>query len=124
MSAWHFAHENSELTGGNAITRLRERTATGELETWLRHDDGRVLAVVTNGNRAMVMIMDEPDDPGRHAVDLGAKGEESGYRLSNGQVDRYHNSDTVPLDAALDAVRELIDHDRWPAALAWQDDRG
>ncbi|WP_285550570.1 hypothetical protein [Actinoplanes regularis] len=124
MSSWHFAHESGPLTGDSAAARLRERAAAGELETWLRHDDGRVLGVVTNGTRAMVVAMDEPGDPGRHAVDPGAKGDQGGYRLGNGQVDRYDNSETVPFGAALDVVRELIDHNRWPATVAWQDDRG
>ncbi|GAA2850690.1 hypothetical protein Acy02nite_34030 [Actinoplanes cyaneus] len=123
MSSWHFAHESGPVTGEGAVTHLRERVAAGELETWLRHDDGRMLGVVTNGNRAMVMAMDEFGDPSRHAVDPDANGEESGYRLSNGQVDRYDNRDTIPLGTALDVVRELIDHGRWPAEVAWQDDR-
>ncbi|MEU4553110.1 Imm1 family immunity protein [Micromonospora violae] len=83
-----------------------------------------MLGVITNGNRAMIMAMDEPGDPGQHAVDPGAEGEEGGYRLGNGQVDRYDNSETVPLHVALDVVRELIDHGRRPATVAWHDDRG
>ncbi|MEV4282263.1 hypothetical protein [Actinoplanes xinjiangensis] len=64
MSAWHFAHETSEFTGDIAAIRIQERAATGELETWLRQEEGRVLGLVTNGNRAMVMVMNEPDDLG------------------------------------------------------------
>ncbi|WP_179277108.1 hypothetical protein [Actinoplanes regularis] len=37
---------------------------------------------------------------------------------------RHDNSETVPFGAALDVVRELIDHNRWPATVAWQGDRG
>jgi hypothetical protein len=58
MAAWYFAHDTGPLTGAGAVTHLRDRAVTGELETWLRHDDG------------------------------------------------------------------LIDHDRWPVAATWQDDRG
>ncbi|MEV4118603.1 hypothetical protein [Micromonospora sp. NPDC049645] len=123
MASWHLAQERGQLTGDGAVTLLRERVAAGELEAWLRHHDGRVLGVVTNGNRAMVMAMEEPGDPGQHAVDPDAEGEEGGYRLSNGQVDRYDNRETVPFGVALEVVRKLVDHDRWPTTVVWHDDR-
>ena len=55
------------------------------------------------------VLMNEPSDPGKHAVDSAAGGSSSGYELSNGQVDDYADRDTVPWDAALQALRCLVD---------------
>jgi hypothetical protein len=58
---------------------------------------GRLLAVVTNGTRALVMMLEEPGDAGEHAIDPTATGHQSEYVLSNGQYDTYDNQDTVPV---------------------------
>ena len=66
-------------------------------------DSGELLAVVTNGERAMVMLLREPGDAGEHAVDETAgTSTSSGYVLANGQVDTYADCDTVRLADALE----------------------
>jgi len=63
--------------------------ADGTLTMWFESDRGRAMAFVTNRYRAMVMLLDEPGDPGEHAIDPGALGEQGGYVLENGQHDAY-----------------------------------
>ncbi|AEV86835.1 hypothetical protein ACWT_5817 [Actinoplanes sp. SE50] len=122
--AWHFADETEPVTGIDAARKLRACAAAGNLETALQHDDGRLLVISSNGDRALVMSMDEPGDPGQHAIDPGASGEVGGYLLSNGQEDRRDNQDTIAFDVAVDLVREMVDHDRWLPGVQWMNDRG
>ncbi|MGW2947949.1 YcxB family protein [Streptomyces sp. NPDC001226] len=79
---------------------LRARIDKGQLETWLASSSGRLLAFVTNHERAMMSLLDDEADPGEHAVDPEAVGSSEGFVLSNGQHDEYPNEDTVPLEEA------------------------
>lgn len=67
-----------------AARALGARVDAGHGETWLTHANGRSLGFVTNGERAMVMLLADEDDPGEHAVDPGAGGVGDGYVLANG----------------------------------------
>jgi hypothetical protein len=78
---------------------------------------------VTNGTRAMVMMLDEPGDADEHATNPIATGEQGGYVLGNGQHDTYDNTDTVPLEQALAIVEHILDRDRPPVAAGWHIDR-
>nr|WP_269455590.1 Imm1 family immunity protein [Micromonospora narathiwatensis] len=89
----------------------------------LAGDQGQLLAVVTNGTRALVMVLDEPGDAGEHAIDPTATGKQGGYVLSNGQHETYDAQDTVPLEQALVIVEHLIDHGRPPTGVGWHVDR-
>jgi len=120
---WHLSGETSRLTGEQAVELIRERARDGLLETWLEHGSGMVLAVVSNEVRAMVMLLDEPGDPGVHAVDPDATGHQDGYLLGNGQNDTYDNRDTVGLDQALRAVEHIVEHGSPPADIVWHSDR-
>jgi hypothetical protein len=68
----------------------------------------------------MVMFLDNSEDPGMHAVDPSAVGQQNGYLLDNGQHDAY---DTLPLDQGLRAVKYIIEHGNLPAEITWQSDR-
>lgn len=92
-------------------------------ETWLEHDQGRLLAVVSNGTRALVMLLDQLVDAGGHAVDPTGTGQQNGYVLSNGQHDTYDDRDTVWLNEALSIVTHVVDHGEPSAGVAWQCDR-
>lgn len=92
---------------------------TGELA--LISDVGAVCAVVGNGVRAMVVVMDGPGDAGCHAVKPGASGSSGGYLLSNGQEDEYPDSDTVPWSTAVAAVCALVAGE--PTPIEWQSHR-
>jgi hypothetical protein len=120
---WRLDDGSAPLTAEQAVALIRRRVHEGLLETWLRHDTGRALAVVSNRDRAMVMLLDEPGDPGSHAVDPAATGSQDGYVLGNGQDDTYDNRDTVPLDAALHAVRHIVEHGDPPEDVDWHIDR-
>ncbi|GAB2856997.1 hypothetical protein GCM10027074_25020 [Streptomyces deserti] len=116
--------ENSVPVAPDAVAELlRGRIAAGQRETWLSSATGRSLAVVTNTERAMVMLLDHEGDPGGHAMDSGADGTSDGYVLANGQCDEYPDQDTVPLDEALRIVRQVLLTGDPPADAAWVSDR-
>jgi hypothetical protein len=120
---WRTVDGATSLTGEQAVALIRRRVRDGQLETWLAHDTGRSLAVISNRVRTMVMLLDEPGDPGGHAVDPTAAGSQDGYLLGNGQRDTYDNRDTVLLDAALHAVQHIVEHGEPPEGMAWHSDR-
>ncbi|WP_190120496.1 hypothetical protein [Streptomyces flavofungini] len=91
------------------LEALQSRFDSGQLETWLTSSSGRSLAFVTNTERAMVMLLEGEDVPGKHAVDPGAQGSSDGFILSNGQDDKYPNEDTVPIREAFRLVRQIVD---------------
>ena len=95
----------------------------GQLATYLHSDSGRLLSFVSNGKRAMVMLMERPGDPGEHAVSPDAVGSSSGFVLENGQEDTYDDADTVPLPDALAAVSSILDTGRPPREMPWTVDR-
>jgi len=99
------------------------RISTGKLTTWVTSTQGRTLALVSNGARIMVVLMEHVGDPGFHALDPNADGEsQSGYVLENGQVDTYPNGETVPLDDGLRAAAEVVRTGEL-AHVTWQSDR-
>ncbi|MFD4229624.1 hypothetical protein [Streptomyces sp. NPDC058545] len=97
--------------------------AQGQLETWLTSSSGRFLAVVTNTERAMVMLVVAEGDPGEHAVDPGAHGSSEGFVLSNRQHDEYPNEDTVPIGEAFRIVSHIVTKGYWPPDARWVSDR-
>nr|WP_202469065.1 hypothetical protein [Streptomyces sp. SID2888] len=102
---------------------LRSRIGSGQLETWLTSSSGRLLAFVTNTERAMVMLLEGEGDPGEHAVDPGAQGSSDGFVLSNGQDDEYPDEDTVPIGEAFGLVEQIVGTGSWPADARWVIDR-
>ncbi|KGN37116.1 hypothetical protein N803_14740 [Knoellia subterranea KCTC 19937] len=111
------------MTGPEAAELVSNQVGKGTLTTYFESDDGRILTVVTNGIRAMVMLLWGEGDPGEHAVTPGAVGSSDGYVLENGQVDTYEDADTVPLAEALDIVRSIIDSGTPPSEASWNVDR-
>jgi hypothetical protein len=121
--AWNVGDDGTMLTGDAAVELVRRHIARGDLETWFESPSGRSLAVVSNGARALVMLLAEPGDEGEHAVDPAAAGEMGGYILSNGQHDSYANADTVELSVACAIVQHIVDRGGPPAGTRWQPDR-
>jgi hypothetical protein len=120
---WRLQDTDDPVDASRAVSLLRARLRKGQHETWFESETGELLAVVTNGERAMVMLLRGPGDAGEHAIDDAADGSAStGYVLANGQVDTYADRDTVPFDAAAELVSCVIDgRDRSPSD--WQIDR-
>ncbi|WP_051742144.1 hypothetical protein [Kitasatospora sp. MBT66] len=108
---------------GAALAELRARAADGGFEVWLTSGSGRQLAVVSNAERAMVMLLEGPGDPGEHALDPGAEGWSEGFVLSNGQHDDHPDEDTVPIGRALKIVEHILATGRPPAGTPWSVDR-
>ncbi|WP_330273986.1 hypothetical protein OG205_45885 [Lentzea sp. NBC_00516] len=50
--------DGDHLTADEVVAALRARFSAGHLETWLTSESGRMLAFVTNTERAMVMLLD------------------------------------------------------------------
>ncbi|MFD7874349.1 hypothetical protein ACFV5G_09540 [Streptomyces sp. NPDC059766] len=105
------------------LETLRARVDTSELETWLSSSSGRLLAFVTNSERAMVMLLEAEGDPGEHAVEPGAVGSSEGFVLSNGQHDEYPDEDTVAIVEAFRIVEHIVSTGSWPADARWVVDR-
>ncbi|MFI6351707.1 hypothetical protein ACIBJF_03365 [Streptomyces sp. NPDC050743] len=116
---WTFDGDHTAVTADAAVAVLRLRIAEGRLETWLTGSAGRLLSVVSNTERTLVMLLDREGDPGAHAVSVGSDGVSGGFRSANGQCDTYPDEDTVPLDEAFRIVRHLIRTGLPPAGTAW-----
>ena|SRR5918994_5369361 len=111
------------LSASEARAQVASRIAEGELTTWLVSSDGRMLGLVSNRVRAMVVLMTGEGDAGEHAVDETAIGSSNGFVLDNGQVDEYPNQDTVPVDVALRVVSSVVQHGTPPPDIGWRVDR-
>lgn len=116
---WTFGGDRTAVTAQEAVAVLRRRIAEGRLETWLTGSTGRLLSVVSNTERALVMLLDGADDPGSHAVSVGSAGASGGFVLADGQCDTYPDQDTVPLDEAFRIVRHLIGTGLPPTDTGW-----
>ncbi|MFJ1751345.1 hypothetical protein [Kitasatospora sp. NPDC088134] len=123
---WEFADGPGSGADGSVaglVAGLRGRIGGGRLENWLHSSLGRQLAVVSNGERAMVLLLSGPGDPGEHAVTPGADGCSDGFVLANGQADTYPDADTVPLERALHLVAHLLTTGAPPPDAPWSIDR-
>ncbi|MFD5107248.1 hypothetical protein [Streptomyces cinereoruber] len=103
------------VSSAGVVEALRSRVDSGQLETWLTSSAGRLLAFVTNAERAMVVPLKGEGGPGEHAVDPGTAGSSDGFVLSNGQADEYPDEDTVPIREAFRLVEHIVGMGSWPA---------
>ncbi|RKE22092.1 hypothetical protein [Streptomyces sp. TLI_171] len=123
IESWAFDDGTAVASAGAALLQLRERIAAGQLETWLTSSSGRSLAVISNTERAMILLLDGDDDPGEHAIDPGADGHSGGFILANGQHDQYLDHDTLPLAQALRIVSHILTTGAPPTDATWTVDR-
>lgn len=107
--------DSLRVAPGTVPEILRARMDSGLLETWLTSSSGRLLAFVTNTERAMVMLLEGEGDPGEHAVAPEAEGSSGGFVLSDGQHDEYPDEDTVLVGEAFRIVRHIVSTGSWPA---------
>lgn len=122
---WSLLDRPDEAVDADALAEVvAGRAAAGTVSTWLTSSQGRRLGLVSNGSRAMVLLLDHDGDPGEHAVDPDAgTGSSDGYVLENGQVDEYPDQDTVPVDEAVRIVAHVLAHGAPPGDAGWQVDR-
>lgn len=121
---WRVADGGALVNGDEAVRRVSDRLEAGVYETWFDADSGRMLCLVTNGPRALLMLLDHQGDAGAHLIDpRGGDEPVDGFVLANGQVDEYAERDTVPLATALDVLRSLIDGGEPRADHRWTIDR-
>lgn len=120
---WSVLDDEQPLSGGEVSELLAARVERGQLTTYLQSEAGRLLIFVSNGTRAMVVLMDREGDPGEHAASPGTVGSTGGYLLETGQEDTYDDADTVPLDDAITAVRAIVDTGRPSREQQWMVDR-
>ncbi|MFI6099975.1 hypothetical protein ACIA8G_30880 [Lentzea sp. NPDC051213] len=115
--------DGDHLAPDEVVARLRANIDGGHLETWLTSEPGRLLAFVTNTERAMVMLLDGEGDAGEHAVTPEATGSSDGFVLANGQNDEYPDADTVPISEAFRIVEHVVREGSWPADAHHVSDR-
>ncbi|ADB33153.1 hypothetical protein Kfla_4106 [Kribbella flavida DSM 17836] len=124
IESWVINDDSSgPVSSETVLEALQSRLDSGQLETWLASSSGRMLAFVTNTERAMVMLLEGQGDPGEHAVDPGAEGLSGGFVLLNGQDDEYPDEDTVPIRKAFHLVEHIVGTGSWPADARWVVDR-
>lgn len=123
VESWVLAGGAAVVSAEDVTELLRARIAAGALETVLESASGRTLFVVSNTERAMVMLLDHPGDPGEHATDPGVQEWSDGYVLANGQEDEYPDADTVPLHEGLRIVRRILTTGCPPSDAPWTVDR-
>jgi hypothetical protein len=117
--------DGGAVTADTVAETVERRAASGPSTTWFESSRGRRIALVSNGPRAMVLLLEHDDgDPGEHAIDPdGGAGSSDGFVLENGQVDEYPDRDTVPTSEALRIVAHLVAHGVPPDDASWQVDR-
>ena len=122
---WRISDQPDGPVEATAIVEaLERRIAQGDMTTWLSSSLGRQIAFVSNGPRAMVMLLrDDQGDPGEHATDPQGEGSSGGFVLDNGQSDEYSDRDTVPTKDALRIVSHLLTEGVPPVNASWQVDR-
>jgi hypothetical protein len=124
VERWALQGHSDWLEPSQVTKLVMDRLERQMLTTWLESDSGRIIAFVTNGSRAMVLLMEGFEgDPGEHAIDPTASGVSGGFVLENGQVDDYEDRDTVVLPEALRILRHLLADGVQPADATWQVDR-
>lgn len=112
---WRLLGQASDsYSGAEARSLLVRRLDWASQETWFEDGRGRLLSVVTNGERARVALVDGAGGPGEHLVDPRAEGTSGGYPSSSGRIDTYPDEETVPFPLACRAVEHFIEHDAWP----------
>ncbi|WP_406421670.1 hypothetical protein OH809_16510 [Streptomyces sp. NBC_00873] len=121
--SWVFSDGSEAVSSKAVLVTLRGRIAGGQLKKWLTSSSGRLLGIVTNTERATVMLLDGEGDPGEHAVDPGAGGWSNGFVLANGQHDQYPNEDTVPLEEAFRIIDHILAAIFPPSDAPWSIDR-
>ncbi|MET7640033.1 hypothetical protein [Streptomyces sp. NPDC005438] len=121
--SWVIDGDTVPLSPEAVLEALRVRIDSGLRETWLTSSVGRMVVLVTNTERAMVLLLEGVGDPGEHAVDPGARGWSEGFVLSDGQDDAYPDEDTVPLHQAYRLVQHLVGTGSWPTDARWAADR-
>ncbi|GHG05198.1 hypothetical protein ACFFSH_38860 [Streptomyces filamentosus] len=117
--SWIFSDGAVPASPAATLVVLREQIDAGQLETWLTSSHGRFLAVITNAERAMVMLLDDEGDPGEHAVTPEAPGWSEGFILARGQRDES----TVPLPDPLRIVDHILAAGIPPGDTTWSVDR-
>jgi hypothetical protein len=120
---WSVLDEEELVNGHEAAELVSTNVRDGRLTTHFASDQGRTLMVVSNGTRAMVVLMGGVGDPGEHAVSPGAAASSDGYVLENGQQDTYEDADTVPLTDAFELVRSIVASGIPSAEASWSIDR-
>lgn len=123
IERWSVLDGSRVASGEDAVAYVSANADVGTLTTYFRSDLGRLLGFVSNGRRAMVVLMSGKGDPGEHAVSPEAVGSSDGYVIDNGQTDTYEDADTVPMPDALIALASIIDSGRPAHGTSWSVDR-
>ena len=121
---WHLSDQPGPVEADSIAETIERRVSQGTMTTWLESSRGRTISLVSNGSRAMVMLLEHSDgDPGEHAIHPAGVGSSGGFVPENGQVDDYPDRDTVPMGEALQILVHLVGEGVPPSDASWQVDR-
>ncbi|MFB6900790.1 hypothetical protein [Streptomyces hydrogenans] len=123
VESWVFTDSAVPASAATALDVLQKRIEARRLEIWLTSSRGRSLAIITNTERAMVMLLNDETDPGEHALSPGTSSSSSGFVLANGQHDEYPDEDTVLLPEAMRIISHILTTSAPPSDAAWSIDR-
>jgi immunity protein Imm1 of predicted polymorphic toxin system len=130
MSTWRLQSGKTSTAVPN-VTQLRvalRRSKKGQFkEVWLKSDSGASMCMLRNGDRAWLMFLRDSDgDPGLSSRNPGLAKDKSSTRflLSNGQMDEYPTSWTLPIDVACRAMEAFFSTGSYPDDVTWHDDAG
>ena len=76
---WHVTDQSGLVEANTRAETIGRRVSRGTMTTRLKSSRGRTIALVSDGSRAMVMLLEPRDgDPGEHAVLAGRSAPLSG----------------------------------------------
>jgi hypothetical protein len=94
------------------------------VELWLTRPNGEALCALTNGDCGWLMHLPAAGDPGFSSRNPGYDGEPNAalsFQLSNGQVDEYPASWTLPLGELFAAIGYFCWSGGRTPSVAWHD---
>lgn len=96
-------------------------------EIWIDAGDGAALCALLNGDVGWLMYLRHSGDPGFGSRNPGYRGDPdamTGYRLSNGQMDRYPTSWALPRAEIHAALAHFVEHRERSPSVQWYDEGG
>lgn len=94
-------------------------------ELWVEHPTGGALCALLRDDRGWLMHLPAPGSPGASSRDpfyRGPAGEMLTFRLSNGQLDTYPASWTLPREVIERALESFRDTGVRPTFITWHED--
>ncbi len=116
-------HEQPLAGVDELLSHLEQIQQAEYAEIWLcRGDENTALLTNLTQNRAFLMFLTDDNPAGFHAVSEDLDDEEVNFLLSNGQMDGYEASDTLPLLGGVRALKHFFMHGGMAPFISWHND--